>query len=160
MAEGTIVQTMSGATLWLSAERPATFDAAGYSDTGIDWTEIGQVENFGDHGVEAQIVQFIAVKDAAVQKLKGSKDYGTMSLTLGTVESDAGQDLLDAASESQNRYSAKIVYPLRDGEATPATHYLDVLVASFRNQDGAVNDVRRVMCALAICQKPVKVAGA
>lgn len=160
MAEGTIVQSMTGATLALSAELPATYDAAGYVDTGIDWTVIGEVENFGDHGVERQILTFIAVDDGVVQKLPGSKDYGSMQVVLGNIESDAGQDLLATASESQNRYSVRITYPLRDGESTAAKHYLDVIVGSFRFQDGDANAVRRINANMAICRAPVKVAAA
>jgi len=152
------VQSMAGTVLALSATRPDTFDAAGYTSTDIIWTSIGQVENFGNHGMTAQIIEFTAVADAVVQKLKGSKNYGTMSMMLGAVPGDAGQVLVEAAAESSNRYSAKLTYPLGDGEITAEVHYLDVLVASKENQDGAVNDVRKLAVALAVCKKPVVVA--
>ncbi len=160
MTARTNVQSMSGATLSISASRPATFDAAGYLDTDvvISWTTIGEIENFGNHGMNAQIIEFTNVADAIVQKLKGSKNYGTMQLMIGNVPGNAGQVLLASASESQNRYSARIVYPLGDGEVSAEAHYLDVLVASREIQDGAVNDVRKLAVALAICRKPVEVA--
>jgi hypothetical protein len=160
MTARTNVQSMSGATLALSASRPATFDAAGYLDTDvvISWTTIGEVENFGEHGVQAQVLTFTNVGDAIVQKLKGSKDYGTMNLVLGNVESNTGQVLLATASESQNRYSARIIYPLGDGEVSPSTHYLDVLVVSRNFQDGDVNAIRKIAVGLALCKKPVEVA--
>lgn len=159
MTARTDVQTLKGATLALSASRPTLgFDQAGYSDTDIVWTVVGKVENYGNHGMTANISTFVAVEDAVVVKLKGSKDYGTMNVVLGNVPSDTGQTLLATASESQNRYSARITYPLGDGEVTPEVHYLDVLVASREFNDGAVNDVRKVAVALAICKKPVEVA--
>ncbi|MBK8916358.1 MAG: hypothetical protein IPM64_17475 [Phycisphaerales bacterium] len=158
MTVRTNVQSLKGAALALSATRPATFDAAGYSDTDIAWSTIGEVENYGNHGMQAQIITFTNVADAVVQKLKGSKDYGTMALTIGHVPGDAGQALAATASESQNRYSARITYPLGDGEVTQEIHYLDVLVASREFQDGEVNSVRKLAVALAICKQPVEVA--
>lgn len=160
MTARTNVQSMTGAALALSASRPATFDATGYLDTDvvISWTTVGEIENFGEHGMQAQVLTFTNVADAIIQKLKGSKDYGTMNLVLGNVPSDAGQALLATASESQNRYSARILYPLGDGEVTPAAHYLDVLVVSRNFQDGDANAVRKIAVGLALCKKPVEVA--
>lgn len=160
MTARTNVQSMSGATLALSANRPVTFDAVGYADTDLIWSVIGEVENFGNHGMTAQITEFTNVADAIVQKLKGSKNYGTMQLMIGNVPSNTGQVLIATASESTNRYSARITYPLGDGEVTPEIHYLDVLVASREIQDGAVNDTRKLAVSLAICKKPIEVAAA
>lgn len=152
------IQSQSGATLAISANRPVTFDAIGYADTDLTWSTVGEVEDFGNHGMQAQIIEFTAVADAIVQKLKGSKNYGTMQLMIGNVPGNVGQTLIATASESQNRYSARITYPLGDGEVTAEVHYLDVLVASREFQDGAVNSVRKLAVALAICKKPIEVA--
>lgn len=158
MTARTNVQSMSGATLALSAGRPVTFDSVGYSDTDITWTTVGEVENFGEHGMQSQVLTFTAVADAIVQKLKGSKDYGTMNLVLGNIPANTGQILLATASESQNRYSARITYPLGDGEITPEIHYLDVLVVTRNFTDGDVNAIRKMACGLAICKKPIEVS--
>ncbi len=160
MTARTNIQSMSGATLAISATRPATFDATGYGDTDVisSWTTVGEVENFGDHGMQANVITFTNIGDAIVQKLKGSKDYGTMNLVLGNVPSDSGQAILASASESQNRYSVRLTYPLGDGEVTPGIHYLDVLVVSRNFTEGDVNAVRKVAVGLALCKKPVEVA--
>lgn len=158
MTARTNAQSLTGAVLAISATRPATFDSAGYSDTTIAWTAVGQIENHGSHGMQAQIIEFTAVEDGVVQKLKGSKNYGTKSMTIFNIPSDAGQAILATASESQNRYSARITYPLGDGEVTNAIHYLDVLVSSREFQDGTANDVRKLAVAFAICKKPVEIA--
>lgn len=152
------VQSVAGALLAISATRPPTFDSAGYSDTTIAWTTIGQVENIGEHGMTAQEITFIAISDAVVQKLKGSKNYGTMNLTVGDVPSDAGQALVSTASESQSRYSIRLTYPLGDGEVTNAIHYLDALVMTRVFQDGDANAVRKLAVALALCKKPIEIA--
>lgn len=158
MTARTNVQSLAGAKLYVSAERPVTFDSAGYIDTGIDWTEVGEIEDHGNHGVQATIIEFTAVDDAVVQKLKGSKNYGTKQLMVGHIPSDAGQVILKAASESNNRYSARIDYPLGDGEITAEKHYLDVLIASYEFNEGAVNNVRKVAVGMALCRAPVIVA--
>lgn len=158
MSEGTVLQTMQGAVLAISASLPATYDAAGYAATAVVYTAIGSIEDHGRHGVKATISKFTAVDDGIVQKFKGSKDYGTKSLQLGHMPSDAGQVILAAAAESKNRYSVKITYPLRAGEATPETHYLDAVVASRENSDGQADDVRKLMVDLEICRKPIVVS--
>lgn len=153
MVARTVVQTASGAVLLISASLPATYDAAGYAASGVAMAPVGNIENYGNHGVTANITPFTPIDTATVTKVKGSKDYGTMSLMIGNVTAgDAGQIILLAASESNNHYSVEIDYP--DGEI----HYLDVLVSKFEYQDGSVNDVRKVAVDLAICRKPVVVS--
>lgn len=154
MAARTVVGTLSTATLAISASLPATYDASGYAATTITYTAIGEIENFGNHGVTATITEFTPVNTAIVSKMKGSKNYGTMSLMVGSIPTDAGQVILKAASESNAHYSAKLTYP--DGEV----HYLDVLVAKHEFQDGSVNDAMKVAVDLAICRAPVIVAAA
>jgi hypothetical protein len=152
MTARTVVQSISGATLDISAGIPATYDQAGYEASAMVYTPIGEVENYGNHGVTAAITNFTPVDTAVVTKVKGSKDYGTMSLTVGSIPSDAGQAILDAAAESNNHYSAKLTYP--DGEV----HYLDVLVSKKEYQDGTVNNISMIAVDLALCRKPVVVA--
>lgn len=152
------IQSLSGAILAISATRPPTFDSAGYSDTTIVWSLVGHIEDHGSHGMQAQIIEFTAVNDAVVQKLKGSKNYGTKTLMLGDVPADVGQALIATASESQNKYSVRITYPLGDGEVTTAIHYLDALVSAREFNDGSVNNVRKLAVSLAVCKKPVEVA--
>lgn len=147
----TVVGSITGATLAISASLPATYDQAGYASSLMTYTAIGEVENYGNHGVSAQVSEFTPVDTAVVAKLKGAKNYGTMALTIGSIPNNAGQAILRAASESNNRYSMKMTYP--DGDV----HYLDVLVTKFEYQDGSVGSVIKIGCDLAICRKPVEV---
>jgi hypothetical protein len=158
MTARTTIQSMAGATLAISATRPDTFDAAGYQSTDIVWTTIGEVETYGNHGMTATVTPFTNVADSIVQKIKGSKDYGTMSLMMGYVPGDTGQVLLETAAESTSRYSVRVSYPLGTGEVTAEYHFLDVLVSKKENQDGATNDVRKLAVDFAICKKPIVVA--
>lgn len=158
MTARTDIQSLSGAVLSISATLPATYDAAGYGATGMTYTGVGEVENFGNHGMSATITEFTPVATGIVAKIKGSKNYGTMAMMLAHLPGNAGHILLETAAESTARYSVKIAYPVGNGESTGEIHYLDVLVAKKENQDGSVNDVRKLAVDLAICRKPVVVA--
>jgi hypothetical protein len=154
MAARTVVQSIAGATLSISASIPATYDQAGYEASAMVYTALGEVENYGNHGVTANISEFTPVDTAVVTKIKGSKNYGTMALMLGSIPSNAGQVILEAAAESNSHYSAKFSYP--DGEV----HYLDVLVGKKEYQDGSVNDISKIAVDLNLCRKPIVVAAA
>jgi len=140
---------MAGTTLAISASLPATYDAAGYGATSITYTAIGQVENYGDHGMTAAVSEFTPVDTAVVAKIKGSKNYGVMSVTLGSIPSDAGHDIVETAAESTAHYSLKMTYP------DTSVHYMDVLVSKFADVGGAVNDVHKIAVEFAICRKPI-----
>lgn len=152
MPARSVVEALAGATLAISAALPDTYDQAGYESTDLIFTAVGEVENYGNHGVTATITEFTPVDTAVIAKVKGSKNYGTMALMIGNLPSDAGQVIVKAASESNAHHSVKITYP--DG----IVHYLDVLVAKYEYQDGAVNDVQKISVDFAICRQPVEVA--
>lgn len=152
MAERTVIEGLSGATLAICASLPATYDAAGYAATTLTYSAIGQIESYGDHGVTAAITEFTPVDTATVAKVKGSKNYGNMSLVIGCLPSDAGQDIVQTAAESTSHYSLKLTYP------DTSVHYMDVLVSKFVDLGGSVNDVHKISCEFAICRKPIIVA--
>ena len=158
MSERTTVQTMSGAVLSISASLPATYDAAGYGATGVAFTVVGEIEDFGEHGLTANVSTFTPVATGVTTKLKGAIDYGTKSLVIGNIPSDAGQDIIEAAATSKDRYSVKVAYPAGQGESTGEIHYLDVLVTKRTWQDGATDAVRKLAVDLSICRAPVVVA--
>lgn len=158
MTQRTNIQSLSGAVIAICATLPPTYDQAGYEDTDLVFVPIGKVENYGNHGLTATITKFTPVDTATVEKIKGSKDYGVMSMMFGNVPGNAGQVIVAAASESNLHYSVKITYPLGDGESTAEVHYLDVLVGKLENQDGTVDNVRKLAVDFEICKKPVVVA--
>jgi hypothetical protein len=155
MPERSTLQTMSGAVLAISANVPASYNQAGY--TALSYTPVGEIENYGNHGASAGVSTFTPVASGVTAKFKGSKNYGTMNLVLGALPSDLGQDIIEAAIESNNRYSVKITYPAGAGETNGEIHYLDVLVTKREWQDGSVDDVRKIAVDFEICRKPVVV---
>lgn len=158
MSVTTVVKSNTGTLVAICAVIPDTYDQAGYESTDLVFTEIGEIETVGAHGVERQIVTFTPVADGVIAKMSGSKDYGNMDLTIGNLPGDAGQALLKTASESNNHYSVKITYPTGSGESTPAVHYLDVIVSKFSFVGGGANDVDKVNSTFAVCRAPVVIA--
>lgn len=135
----------------ISAGLPATYDAAGYGATTMVYTTIGKVADFMPYGSERAINKFTPIA-GAVEKTKGSVDYGDGDLMCGDVPADAGQIILKAAEASPNRYSIKVTYP--DSE----THYLDVINASWKLSGGKEGAPMMRTAKLGICRKPVEVA--
>ena len=149
MAERTVVNSLAGTVMAVSAGLPATYDAAGYGATSITYTTVGEVESIGEHGVTAAVTEFTPIDTSTVTKVKGSKNYGTLPLTMGALPSDGGQDILELAAESNNHYSIKLTYQ------DTSIHYLDVLVSKFAQVNGAVDDIAKIACELAVCRIPV-----
>lgn len=149
MTQRTVVESLAGARIGISASLPATYDVAGYDASSLQFTPIGEVENYGNHGMSATVTEFTPVDTATVAKVKGSKNYGTMSLSMANLPSNAGQALLKTAAESLAHYSVELRYP--DDEY----HYLDVIVTKLEYADGGVNDVHKLNVDFAICRKPV-----
>lgn len=152
MAQRTVINSLAGATLAISASIPATYDASGYGATTQIYTAVGEIENFGNHGMSATVTEFTPVDTSTVAKVKGSKNYGMMTTSMADLPSNAGQVILKTASESNAHYSVKITYQ------DTSIHYLDVLVSKLEYQNGAVNDVMKLAVDFAICRVPVIVA--
>lgn len=109
-----------------------------------DWTEVEEIESFGDLGDMSQPINFTAVKDGRVNKLKGPRDAGTMQIVVGVDELDAGQVALVAAEKTNFNYAFKIVYDDARTEAySPTTDYFGGLVMSRAKHIGGASDVTK-----------------
>lgn len=109
-----------------------------------DWTEVEGIESFGDLGDMSQPINFTAVKDARVRKLKGPRDAGTMQIVVGVDELDDGQVALVAAEKTNLNYAFKIVYAdERDEGYSPTTDYFGGLVMSRQKNIGGASDVTK-----------------
>ncbi len=135
----------------ISANLPVTYDAAGYGATTVVFTVIDRVSEFPMYGAKRPVNKFTPIK-GAVEKTKGSPDYGSGDLKMADMPVDAGQVILKAADASPNHYSLKVAYP--DGEI----HYLDVLVSSWQLSGGKEGDPLIRTATLDLCKAPVVVA--
>lgn len=151
MVQRVVIESAAGTRIGISASLPATYDTAGYDVSSIVFTPIAQVESIGNHGMAAAVAKFTPMDTAVVAKVKGSKDYGIISLSMANLPSDPGQAILKTASEtlSNVHYSVELRYP--DDEY----HYFDVIVTKFEYVDGSVDAVQKITCDLEVCRKPV-----
>lgn len=147
----TSTETMTGTTYSISANLPATYDAAGYGATGITWTLVDRVISFTPYGADRD-VQKIKPIAQPVEKIKGQADYGDGDWVMSYMPADPGQVIVKAAEASSNHYSLKITYP--DGEI----HYLDVIVSSFKYPGAKEGEAFLATAKIGVCKAPVVVA--
>lgn len=91
------VRSSAGSTINIAdtAGPPATFDAAGYE--ALTYVKIGQVTDIPEVGSSRNVIEHMAVDTINVVKLKGSRNNGSMTVPYAIVDSDEGQDELEAA---------------------------------------------------------------
>jgi hypothetical protein len=128
-------QSSAGTTFALSAALPATYDAAGFGAVGMTYTTLGEVTNIGEFGKVFELITHNPLATRKTEKLKGSYNNGSATLTLAIDKDDAGQILATAGLDSDAAYSAKVTY--QDG----SIEYFTVLIMSFTTNIAGVNDV-------------------
>lgn len=118
------------------------------------WQEIGGVESVGDFGDTSSEVTFNGLTDARVQKLKGSRDAGNLSITMAFLGGDAGQDALVAAEadDTSDNYNFKVEYS--DGEV----RYFSGQVGSIVESVSGANSVLMLTSEVRINTAITKVA--
>lgn len=119
----------------------ATDSAAEYA--ALTWVEVGEVTNFGEFGAQYAEITHTPVGNPTVQKFKGSLNQGTISLTLGRVPVDAGQEDLRAALASYDSYDFKIELNDKPAgvSAKPTTFYFPGKVMSYTTSIGGPDQV-------------------
>jgi len=135
----------------ISATLPATYDSAGYGATGMVYTPIGKVSQMLPTGSKRTVNKFTPIA-GAVDKSKGSPDYGDGDMMMADLPADPGQVIMKAAEASPNHYSLKVTYA--DGEI----HYFDILVSSWQLSGGKEGDFLIRTATVGICKAPVIVA--
>lgn len=129
------LQTTAGATLALTATKPATYDKAGFEGAGMTYTPVGEITDLGSWGREYNLVSHNAIGDRRTKKLKGSYNDGQIQLQLGRDASDAGQVLLNTALNDDSDYYFKVTF--QDGEV----QYFAAQVMSYTTEAGNVDQV-------------------
>jgi hypothetical protein len=130
------VETVAGTRLYVTPQTPTTFDAAGYEGTGMNWVEIGEITDGGEHGREYALVTHQPIASRGTQKFKGSFNEGSKTLQLALDNDDAGQVILQAAMLSDNDYSFKVLYQGLDKE------YFQAKVMTFKKAATSVDSIR------------------
>ncbi len=103
------VSTMNGTTFGVSAVLPATFDAAGYG--ALTFVLAGEIVDVGEIAKAFNEITHQAVDKDYPTKLKGTYNIGNLSLTLGKVDADAGQVILQTALDGAASVSFELTLP-------------------------------------------------
>ncbi len=151
----------------ISAANGATFFIGPASDlppvdgptaSALTYVQVKKVETIGDYGDTAQGVTFTALDDQRVEKTKGARDAGDLTLTCAFIAGDPGQMAMDAAEATANNFVFKVV--LNDepiNGVAPTTTYLFGLVSSNKRQVGAANNVLRIMYSISLNAAPIEI---
>lgn len=109
-----------------------------------DWTEVEEVESYGDLGDTSEAATFASVTDRRVRKMKTVRDAGTLALVVGRDALDEGQIALEAAEETDFNYAFKLVYKdARDEFDTDSVEYFGGMVMSRATNIGGGSDVTK-----------------
>jgi hypothetical protein len=134
--------TSAGATLGISATRPAAVSAGGYY--ALDFTPIAQVTDGGQLGRVYNMVTHSPLAERGVQKLKGSFDDGTVNVVLAYAPGDEGQEMLDVAVDDDDFYAFE--YTLQDGTLI----WFEAQASSAPVSIGGVDSITGLTAALAV----------
>lgn len=128
--------TSAGTVLSVSTEDPASYDDTGFS--ALSFSVVGEVTSVPSHGAEYALVTHNPIADRVTRKLKGSVNYGSMTIPMALDSEDAGQDIMrehaDGASVDDSA-SFKIDWP--DG----STEYFTGKVMSFTTSGDGVDSI-------------------
>lgn len=139
------VQTSAGATLRITASKPSAYTESAYEtlfNASPAPALVGEITDLGEFGREYALVTHNPVGDRGTQKFKGSFNEGTMNLSLGLDNADAGQILMNTALNSDADYSFAV--ELQDG----TRYFFQAKVMSFKVGVGSVDSITSATTAL------------
>lgn len=162
------IQTGASSKIYIATTSDTSVPANAAAYEALTYVEIEQTESIGEFGDSTTAVTFTGLGDARVQKLKGSSDAGTLSITMGFNEladgsPQTGQYLLLQAAEdtTPSNYRFKVQYddgttgsPLGEG----TTRYFSGQVGTFVEGVPGADDIIRVSSEVRINSPIVRVA--
>jgi hypothetical protein len=100
------VNTAAGSTVFIGTTMPASSPAEFEMDY---FTEVGEVEDLGEFGDEANEVTFTSLANRRVRKFKGSFDAGNLEVVCGSDPADPGQADMIAAMASDLDFNFRVI---------------------------------------------------
>jgi len=128
------VQTNAGTAISVSIAAPATHDDAGFA--ALTYTLIGEIVTTGTKGPSVALVTHSPLDKRAIQKYKGTVNYGTYSMGLGLDIADAGQVLLKAGADGAQ---IDVVHSFKEVKQNGNIEYYRAVIMSF-DRAGGGND--------------------
>jgi len=150
------VNTAAKSTIAIGTTLAASTKSEYEADT---YSEVGEVEDLGEFGDEAEEITFTALNDRRTRKFKGSFNAGTITCVSGFDSSDAGQDAMISAFAEDDDYNFRV--QLNDkitSGGTPTTLYFRGKVMSKQKNVGNVSNVVRQTFAIGINSEILEVA--
>jgi len=144
------VEGSLGTTFHISAGIPATEDQAGYE--ALTFTKVGQIIQIGEIGGAWNNATATLLETGKIIKRKSSRDFGDLSMQMLRETSDAGQVIMNAAEDSYNPYSIKVLEP--DGTA----NYSQALVNSYTTNTNTAEDLKLANANIAVTEQWIEVA--
>lgn len=147
--------TAAGTTFSVASEVPDDLDdneTTGFPS--LSYTAVGEVTSVPSHGAEYALVTHNPISDRVTRKLKGSVNYGSITVPLALDSGDGGQDIMrDHADETSvdDLVSVEVAYP--DG----TTEYFTALVMSFTTAGDGVDSILSAEAMLEIDSSVVTV---
>jgi hypothetical protein len=152
------VQSAAGAKLYIGPANSSAANQAAYE--ALSYVLVGEIENIGDFGDTWTEIMFTSISDRRARKRKGTRNSGTLELTLGFDGADGGQAALAAALESDNEYAVRI--SLQDATtgspANPTTFYVRALIGSRTVAIGDAESIVRSSISLMLNSAIIEVA--
>ncbi len=136
------IGTVAGTKIGISASTPATYDVAGYEV--LSYTNIGNIEDGGEHGREYAEVTFNPIDTRGTRKYKGSFNEGSKTLSIAYDSDDSGMILLKQALDSDGDYSFEVEYPNGDID------FFQAKVLTLTKATGGVDTMRMASVTLSI----------
>jgi hypothetical protein len=94
-------RTSAGTKLYVSATAPTAYTQAAFTAlTETNWKEVGEITDLGSFGKKYNLVTHNPLGDRKTVKRRGSYNNGTLSLKYAAVHDDAGQVILDGATDA------------------------------------------------------------
>lgn len=138
------VNTASGAKLYIGGQTTSReLVLADY--VAESFIEVGEVEDLGEFGDEAEQITFTSLADGRVRKFKGPRDAGSITVVVGDDPTDEGQVAMEAAEGQPQDYIFKIVLndALSLGGEDSNHYFVGKVMSKRRNVGNASNVVRR-----------------
>jgi len=128
-------------------------DSAAITDFQNDtYQPVGEIETIPSFGDSINSVNFTAVGDARVRKFKGSRDAGSIELTLGFKVDDPGQVDLKAAldDESQDDFNFRATINDKTSGGSNTVFYFSGKVMSRNVEPSSVDNIVKATVNIAI----------
>ena len=143
-----------GTIVSVSATAPATYDATGFA--ALTWAAGGELADLPAFGAEAALATHTPLQTGIVAKRRGSRNSGSVTLTMALSETDAGQVILQtkgsAAAGASALVSVKVA--LVNGDI----QYFTAQVMSFKTNVGNADAITMAEVTLEIDNSVVKVS--